>query len=219
MRKLRPLLLASVAALALSACDDKNDIASEFIRDEAQCASQSDASACRQALADARTAHQRTAPAFANASACEERFGADNCQLVTDIRPTAEQLAAAAGDAVPAAATAAAQAPQQLQQASGGWFMPLLTGYMLGRMMGGGMMAQPLYRDASNRAYSGTRPMGRFDDRLMPPPRPVAGQNAAAMPRGPQQTAGTPVQERRAANAPVERGGFGRTAGGRASGG
>jgi len=217
MRKLRPLLLASVAAFVLSACDDKNDIASEFIRDEAQCASQSDASACRQALADARTAHQRTAPAFANASACEERFGADNCQLVTDIRPTAEQLAAAAGDAVPAAATAAAQAPQQLQQASGGWFMPLLTGYMLGRMMGGGMMAQPLYRDTNNRAYSGTKPMGRFDDRVMPPPRPV-GQ-AAAMPRGPQQAAGVPVQERRAATAPVQRGGFGMSGGGRASGG
>ncbi|MCA3260560.1 MAG: DUF1190 domain-containing protein [Telmatospirillum sp.] len=217
MRKLRPLLLASVAALALAACDDKNDIASEFIRDEAQCASQSDPSACRQALADARTAHQRTAPAFASQTACEERFGAANCQLVTDIRPTAEQLAAAAGDAVPAAAAAAAQAPQQVQQASGGWFMPLLTGYMLGRMMGGGMSAQPLYRDTNNRAYSGTRPMGRFDDRMMPPPRPV-GQ-AASMPRGPQQAAGAPVQERRASTAPVQRGGFGMSGGGRASGG
>lgn len=212
MRKLRPLLLASVAALALAACDDKNDIASEFIRDEAQCASQPDASACRQALADARIAHQRTAPAFASQSACEERFGAANCQLVTDVRPTAEQLAA--GDAVPAAA---GQATQQVQQASGGWFMPLLTGYMLGRMMGGGMSAQPLYRDTNNRAYSGTKPMGRFDDRLMPPPRPV-GQ-ADAMPRGPQQAAGAPVQERRAATAPVQRGGFGMSGGGRAAGG
>lgn len=214
MRKLRPLLLASVAALALAACDSQNDVASEFIRDEAQCASQSDPSACRQALADARTAHQRTAPAFANQAACEERFGAANCQLVTDIRPTAEQLAAAVPEGVAATAEAA---QQQVQQAGGGFFMPLLAGYMMGRMMGGGMSAQPLYRDANNRAYSGTKPMGRFDDRLMPPPRSV-GQNAATA-RGPQQAAGAPVQERRASTAPVQRGGFGGASRGRSSGG
>jgi exodeoxyribonuclease VII small subunit len=109
MRKLRPLLLASVAVLALSACDGQNDIASEFVRDEAQCASQSDPSACRQALADARIAHQRTAPAFASQTACEERFGQANCQAVADVRPTAEQLAAGAGETVQAAGGAAGQ--------------------------------------------------------------------------------------------------------------
>jgi uncharacterized protein YgiB involved in biofilm formation len=215
MRKLKTLLLASVAALALAACDEKNDVASEFIRDEAQCATQQDASACRQALADARTAHQRTAPAFASQSACEERFGEANCQAVANVRPTAEQLAAAGGETVQAAAGAASQ---QVQQAGGSWFMPLLAGYMMGRLAGGGMMAQPLYRDANNRAYSGNRPMGRFDDRLMPPPRAV-GQNASAAARGPQQAAGSPVQERRAASAPVQRGGFGMSGGGRAGGG
>ena len=215
MRKLRTLLLASVAALALAACNENNDVASEFIRDEAQCASQQDPSACRQALADARTAHQRTAPAFASQAACEERFGAANCQVVTDARATAEQFAAGAGETAAAAAT---QAQQQVQQAGGSWFMPLLAGYMMGRLAGGGMSAQPLYRDANNRAYSGTRPMGRFDDRLMPPPRAV-GQNASAVQRGPQQAAGAPVQERRAASAPVQRGGFGRVGGGRAGGG
>ena len=215
MRKLRPLLLASVAVLALSACDGQNDIASEFVRDEAQCASQSDPSACRQALADARIAHQRTAPAFASQTACEERFGQANCQAVADVRPTAEQLAAGAAETAQAAAGAAGQ---QVQQAGGSWFMPLLAGYMMGRMGGRGMMAQPLYRDANNRAYSGNRPMGRFDDRLMPPPR-AAGQAASAPARGPQQAAGAPVQERRAASAPVQRGGFGMSGGGRAGGG
>jgi uncharacterized protein YgiB involved in biofilm formation len=211
MRKLRTLLLASAALASLSACDDKNDVASEFIRDEAQCSAQNDPSACRQALADARDAHKRAAPAFANQTACEERFGAANCQEVKDAAPSAAQLAAGSGETVEAA-------QQQVRQAGGSWFMPVLAGYMMGRLAGGGLMAQPLYRDANNRAYSGTRPMGRFDDRLMPPPRPAAGQTAA-VPRGPQQTAGAPVQERRAAAAPVERGGFGRTAGGRASGG
>jgi uncharacterized protein YgiB involved in biofilm formation len=207
MRKLRPLLLASVAAIALAACEDSNDLASQFIRDEASCASTDNPGACRQALLDAREAHGRTAPAFASLSACEDRFGAANCQPLA-AAPAPEQLAAAGTETREA---------QQVQQAGGSFFMPMLMGYMMGRMMGGAMAAQPLYRDTANRAYSGTKPMGRFDDRLMPPPRQTAAA-ASAMPRGPQQTANAPVQERRAGSA-VERGGFGRSGMGRVSGG
>jgi uncharacterized protein YgiB involved in biofilm formation len=209
---MRKLLLASAAALALAACDDPNNLASEFIRDEAQCASQSDPSACRQALMDARTQHARTAPAFATREACEAAFGAANCQA-GEGTPTAQQVEAAK-------AHDPNQPAQQVQQAGGGFFMPLLMGYMMGRMMGGGgMAAQPIYRDTQNRTYSGagTRPLGRFDDRLMPPPR-AAGQ-AAATPRGPQQTANAPVQERRAATQPAQRGGFGSSGMGRRAGG
>lgn len=208
---MRKLLLASAAALALAACDDPNKVVSEFVRDEAQCASQSDPSACRQALMDARVAHARTAPAFATREACETAFGAENCQAAQGT-PTAQQVEAAK-------AHDPNQPQQQAQQAGGGFFMPLLMGYMMGRMAGGGMAAQPVYRDTQNRVYSGagTRPMGRFDDRLMPPPR-TPGQ-AAAVPRGPQQTANAPVQERRAATQPVRRGGFGASGMGRAGGG
>ena len=208
---MRKLLLASAAALALAACDNPNDIASEFIRDEAQCASQSDPSACRQALMDARAAHARTAPAFATRAACESAFGAENCQAAPGT-PAPEQVAAAQAHDP--------NQPQQVQQAGGGFFMPLLMGYMMGRMMGGGgMAAQPVYRDTQNRVYSGagSRPLGRFDDRLMPPPR-AAGQ-AAGVPRGPQQSASAPVQERRAATQPVRRGGVGSSGMGRAGGG
>jgi hypothetical protein len=42
---------------------------------------------------------------------------------------------------------------------------------------------------------------------------------AASTPRGPQQTANAPVQERRAATQPVRRGGFGASGMGRAGGG
>jgi uncharacterized protein YgiB involved in biofilm formation len=208
---MRKLLLASAAALALAACDDPNKEISQFIRDEAQCASQNDPSACRQALLDARTAHARTAPAFATREACETAFGAENCQAAQGT-PSAQQVEAAR-------AHDPNQPQQQAQQAGGGFFMPLLMGYMMGRMAGGGMGAQPVYRDTQNWVYSGagTRPMGRFDDRLMPPPRAV-GQ-AASTPRGPQQTANAPVQERRAATQPVRRGGFGASGMGRAGGG
>ncbi|MFM7344783.1 MAG: DUF1190 domain-containing protein [Tagaea sp.] len=208
---MRKILLASAAALALAACDDPNTAMSEFIRDEAQCASQSDPSACRQALMDARTQHARTAPAFATREACETAFGAENCQAAQGT-PSAQQVEAAR-------AHDPNQPQQQAQQAGGGFFMPLLMGYMMGRMAGGGMAAQPVYRDTQNRAYTGagSRPLGRFDDRLMPPPR-AAGQTTA-VPRGPQQTANAPAQERRAATQPVRRGGFGSSGMGRAGGG
>lgn len=207
---MRKILLASVAALALAACDDPNKAISEFIRDEAQCASQSDPSACRQALMDARTQHARSAPAFATREACEGVFGAENCQAAAGAPSPAQVEAARAHDP---------NQPQQVQQAGGGFFMPLLMGYMMGRMAGGGMAAQPVYRDTQNRAYTGAgaRPLGRFDDRLMPPPRPI-GQTAA-VPRGPQQTANAPVQERRAATQPVQRGGFGSSGMSRRAGG
>ena len=207
MRKTRTLLLASVAALALAACDDSITGKSEFVRDEAQCASTDNPSACRQALMDARREHARTAPAFATRESCEAAFGAANCEAAPGT-PTPAQIAAAQTHE----ATQGQAQPQQVQQAGGGFFMPLLMGYMMGRMAGGAMAAQPMYRDTNNRAYTGAgaRPMGRFDDRLMPPPRSV-NQTASAMPRGPQQTATSPTQARR--------GGFGSSGMGRVGGG
>jgi uncharacterized protein YgiB involved in biofilm formation len=207
MRKTRTLLLASVAALALAACDDSITGKSEFVRDEAQCASTDNPSACRQALMDARREHARTAPAFATRESCEAAFGAANCEAAPGT-PTQAQIAAAQTHE----ATQGQAQPQQVQQAGGGFFMPLLMGYMMGRMAGGAMAAQPMYRDTNNRAYTGAgaRPMGRFDDRLMPPPRSV-NQTASAMPRGPQQTATSPTQARR--------GGFGSSGMGRMGGG
>lgn len=207
MRKTRTLLLASVAALALAACDDSITGKSEFVRDEAQCASTDNPSACRQALMDARREHARTAPAFATRESCEAAFGAANCEAAPGT-PTPAQIAAAQTHE----ATQGQAQPQQVQQAGGGFFMPLLMGYMMGRMAGGAMAAQPMYRDTNNRAYkgAGARPMGRFDDRLMPPPRSV-NQTASAMPRGPQQTATSPTQARR--------GGFGSSGMGRMGGG
>jgi uncharacterized protein YgiB involved in biofilm formation len=207
MRKTRTLLLASVAALALAACDDSVTGKSEFVRDEAQCASTDNPSACRQALMDARGQHARTAPAFASRETCEAAFGAANCEAMP-AAPTAEQIAAAKTHE----ATQGQPQPQPQQASGGGFFMPLLMGYMMGRMAGGAMAAQPLYRDTNNRAYSGVggRPLGRFDDRVMPPPRTV-GQTANAMPRGPQQTATSPSQPRRGG---FGSGGFGRVSGG-----
>jgi uncharacterized protein YgiB involved in biofilm formation len=59
-------------------------------------------------------------------------------------------------------------------QGGGGWFMPALTGFMMGRMMGGGQMAgaTPVYRDRYGYSYAGGRPI--------PDLKPAAGSMSSA---------------------------------------
>lgn len=173
-RSIRLVLIGSSSLLALAGCDQSDVMSqSDFVKDEAACEAKYNPGACRQALADARQEHLKTAPAFANREECEAQFGADNCAPKSEI-------------AVPnASGTPNLSAPQgsgetQQQASSGGsWFMPIMMGYMMGRMMGGGMGAQAVYRDTDNRAYTGAnKSVGRFDNASMPPPRAPASSVA-----------------------------------------
>lgn len=183
------VLIGSTGLLALAACDQSDVLTqNDFFTDEKQCEAKFNADACRQALVDARQQHVKTAPAFANREECEAQFGADNCMKSTELTGA---VASAAPPAANSATPGATTAPTQTATSGGGWFMPVMMGYMMGRMMGGGIGAQPLYRDVDNRAYSGTKPVGRFDNASMPPPR--------------------------AATSSIARGGFGRSATGTVS--
>lgn len=170
-RTITLVLLGTTGLVTLTACDQPDPTsAGNFYRDQQQCERSNDPDACRQALADARAQHLQTAPAFTNKSECEAKFGVDNCQE-TQERP--------------------GQAPAGVQEASGGgWFLPVMMGYMMGRTLNG-FGAQPVYRDTSNTAYTGNKTLGRVNDRFSPPPRAPGDQ--------------------------VARGGFGRSAVGSAS--
>jgi uncharacterized protein YgiB involved in biofilm formation len=185
-RSIKLVLVGSVSLLALTACDQSDVLTqNDFFQDEKQCEAKFDADACRQALADARQQHVKTAPAFANREECEAQFGAENCIKSTEIAvPPATGSSATS-------TTPSTTAPTNQASAGGGWFMPVMMGYMMGQMMGGRMSGQPLYRDTDNRAFSGNKPMGRFDSASMPPPR--------------------------AATSSIARGGFGRSATGTVS--
>lgn len=72
-------------------------------------------------------------PRFSSKEECEQAFGAGQCN---GIENPAEQTALASG--------------QTVQQSSGSMWMPMMMGFMAGRMMGGGgymQGAQPLYKD------------------------------------------------------------------------
>lgn len=182
-RQIRLVLLSSLSLVALAACEENDPLkSSEYIRDAKECAAKPDPDSCRTALADARAQHVQTAPRFATREECEAQFGKSNCGTSEEVLRFGDET------------TQTATAPTQPQaQSSGSSFMPLMMGYMLGRMMGGGSAAagpwaaQPLYRDPNNMAYSAGKPLGQLSANRFPNP--------------PQALPGSAVQ----------RGGFGRT--------
>ena len=108
---------------------------------------------CQESFTKAQEEHVKTAPRFTSREACEAEFGAANC-----VQPSG----------------------QTAQAGGGSWFMPAMLGFMMGRMMGGGMAAaQPVYRDTKNTAYAGRQPLGTLDNSRMPPPQRVAGTSGA----------------------------------------
>lgn len=183
-RSIRLVLLGSAGGFMLSACEDPIDAATkgQLFTDAQACESAFDQKECLEAYQRAETAHLETAPKFTSREECEAEFGVANCT------PGPRQEAAEG-----------AAEGQTAQAGSGGsWFMPAMMGFMMGRMMGGGMAAAPVYRDTQNTAYTGNRNIGRLDSARMPPPARVAG------------TTGVPKFEMsRRQN--VSRGGFGRS--------
>jgi len=166
-RHIRLVLLGSASALALAACDQADDFPknAKFFSDPAQCEAEIKGADCKKAFEESRDAHVKAAPKFATLQECQAKFGDDNCT----------------------AAPAPAQGQETATASSGSFFMPLMMGYMMGKM-GNGFASQPVYRDAQNTAYAGGgksagQAIGRF------------GQGA---------TAG-----RAASNIAVARGGFG----------
>jgi uncharacterized protein YgiB involved in biofilm formation len=170
-RTVRLAFLGSASALALVACEEAKDPLAEanFFRDPVECAQKLDRTACEASFAEARTEHLRSAPAFASREACEQAYGAANCTWQeTNVSPEQVQ------EQKPGATTPSASS-------GGGWFMPMMMGYMLGNALGNRSMmpgqamppgqtatapgasstgARPIYRNASNQVFSGRSALG-----------------------------------------------------------
>lgn len=188
-RSIRLVLLGSVGLIGLAGCDQSDPLSkSDFFTDQAECAKVKDADSCRQALADARAKHIQTAPAFTSREECEAQFGAENCM------ETKEQP----GQAQSSSSHTSSSSSTTYRSSGGSWFMPIMMGYMMGRGAGA-PSGQPVYRNTTNTAFSGGKPVGRFDDRLSPPPRPAGS------------VAGVPTARGGSAAPTTSRGGFGST--------
>lgn len=156
-RHLTPVALAVTAVFMLAGCEQSDETVSMFQNaDDCSQANPGKSAECSAAYNSAVKEAERTAPKYASREACVAEFGEGQCQQA------------------PAQASMTGEAQAQPQQ-SGSMWMPLMAGYMMGRLMGGGagFAQQPLfssknpsspaygkYADASGKSY-GTATSGR----------------------------------------------------------
>lgn len=179
------IAILGAAAFALAGCRDEQVDAAAY-PDLQSCTAEAangglfTAKDCEAAFAQARTLHVEAAPRYDSLAVCEEEHGVGACN--------SEQAVASGG--------------------SGGIFMPLMAGYLIGNMLSGrpGMSAaQPLYRTADGRFTNATRTSTYSSNR-------GAAKLGTSQFVRPAPTAGKPPMTRATARS---RGGFGRSGFGR----
>jgi len=152
-RHLTPVALAVSAVFMLAACEQADETVSMYQNaDDCSAANPGKSAQCTTAFNNAKEEAVKTAPKYASREDCVAEFGEGQCQ----------QAPAQAG-----VGTTNAES-----QSSGSFWMPLMAGYMMGRMMGGGMgQQQPLFSsknpsspangkfvDASGKSYGAATP-------------------------------------------------------------
>jgi uncharacterized protein YgiB involved in biofilm formation len=88
---------------------------------------------CDQVFSSAQMDHLATAPRFDGQAQCEADFGAGNCEPAPENAAAHDQRSDANQGAF-----------------GGGWFMPMMMGYMMGNLMGGRSIRQaPVYSSSA----------------------------------------------------------------------
>lgn len=125
--RLAPVALAVSAVFVLSGCEQADESVSLF-KDAEECkqANPSMAEQCTTAYNAAQAEAVKTAPKYASKEDCIAEFGESRCVET------------------PAQAGVATNT-----HSSGSTWMPLMAGYMMGRMMGGGFGQSPLFTSSS----------------------------------------------------------------------
>ena len=143
-RHLTPVALAVTAVFMLAGCEKNDETVSLYQNADDCSAATGQAAECKTAYTNALKEAERTAPKYASREDCVAEFGEGQCQ----------QTPAQAG-----------MAPENQAQAqsSGSFWMPLMAGYMMGRLMGGGAgyQQQPLFSSknpASRKGYGAATP-------------------------------------------------------------
>lgn len=182
-RHLTPVALAVTAVFMLAGCEQSDETVSMFQNaDDCSATNPGKSAECTTAYNNAVKEAERTAPKYATREDCVAEFGEGQCQ----------QAPAQAG-------MAPAGENQAQAQSSGSFWMPLMAGYMMGRLMGGGGYAQqPLFssRNPASPAY------GKYTD--------ASGKNyGAAQPGRTMTVPKTALAPKPATTSTVTRGGFG----------
>ncbi|WP_208615261.1 DUF1190 family protein [Xenorhabdus kozodoii] len=128
--RLTPVALAVSTVFMLSACEQSDETVSLYTNaDECAQANPSQSEQCKTAYNNALKEAEKTAPKYASREECVAEFGEQQC--------TQAPAQAGVGQA-------------QAQSSSGSFWMPLMAGYMMGRLMGGSSApSQPLFTSQS----------------------------------------------------------------------
>jgi len=123
--RMTPVALAVSAVFMLSGCEKTDETVSLYQNaDDCSKANPSGSAQCVAAYDAAKKDAEKTAPKYASREDCIAEFGEGQCTQT----PAQAGVASAEG------------------QSSGSMWMPLMAGYMMGRMMSGGAYAQqPLF--------------------------------------------------------------------------
>ena len=191
--RLAPVAIAITAVFALSGCEESDETVSLYMNaQECAQANPSQAAQCEDSYRTALQEAQRTAPKYATLEDCVAEFGDAQCTQTASIdgQPVSTENA---NNLNP-------DNTQMAQANSGGsFFMPLMAGYMMGRMMGGGA-SQPLFSSRNPTSPAN----GKFVDATGRNYGPAVGGRQMDVPK----TAMTPKPS---TTATVTRGGFGNT--------
>lgn len=182
-RHLTPVAFAVSAVFMLAGCEQSDETVSLYQNaDDCAKANPGQSAQCTTAYNNAQKEAERTAPKYATREDCVAEFGENQCQQT------------------PAQAGVGTTANNAEAQQSGSFWMPLMAGYMMGRMMSGGAYAQQPLFSSKNPASPAN---GKFVD--------ATGKNY-----GPATAGGRTMNVPKTAMAPkpavtktITRGGFG----------
>ncbi|UXY11602.1 DUF1190 family protein [Kosakonia sp. ML.JS2a] len=180
-RHLTPVALAVTAVFMLAGCEKSDETVSLYQNaDDCSSANPGKSAECTTAYNNALKEAERTAPKYATREDCVAEFGEGQCQQTPVQAGTAPENQAQA-------------------QSSGSFWMPLMAGYMMGRLMGGGagFAQQPLFssRNPASPAY------GQYTD--------ASGKGYGAAQPGRTMTVPKTAMAPKPATTTVTRGGFG----------
>ncbi|MDC9612496.1 DUF1190 family protein [Xenorhabdus khoisanae] len=179
--RLAPVALAVSAVFMLSACEQNDETVSLYTNaDECSQANPSQSEQCKVAYNNAVKEAEKTAPKYASREECVAEFGEQQC--------TQTPAQAGVGQA------------QAQDSSSGSFWMPLMAGYMMGRLMGGSSApSQPLFTSKSASSPAN----GKFVDATGKSYGPAtAGGRSMTVPK-------TAMAPKPATTTTITRGGFG----------
>lgn len=182
-RHLTPVALAVTTVFLLAGCEQNDETVKMYQNaDDCSSANPGKSAECKTTYDNALKEAVRTAPKYASREDCVAEFGEGQCQQT------------------PVQAGTATENQAQPQQAGGSFWMPLMAGYMMGRMMSGGAgyAQQPLFssRNPASPAY------GQYTD--------ASGKNYGAAQSGRTATVSkTAMAPKPATTSTITRGGFG----------